>query len=47
MNQSFHMIPQGTTIQLLQSKPNCGTLLTHVTIWSNFASTNASKRSVK
>ena len=41
------MIHQGTPIQLLQSKPNRGTLLTHVTIWSNVASTNASKQLVK
>ena len=40
---SFDMIHQGTGIQELESRLNWDTWLTYATIWSNFASANASK----
>ena len=47
MYLSFDMIPQGTTMQILESKSIWGTRLLHITIWSKFASANASKRLAK
>ena len=35
MYLSFGMIHQGTRIRVLNSKSQCKTILTHITIWSN------------
>ena len=35
MHPCFGMIPQGTTMQVLESNTYCGTSLIHGTVWSN------------
>ena len=44
MHPSFGMIPQGTTMQVLESNTYCGTWLIHGTVWSNFVIGKTSKQ---